>query len=324
MASENEHSSALVPFSIVRRGGYDRDEVAEFFQRLDAEIRVISADRDAAATHAQELAERLDEARDEIDELRQDIDKLSVPPTTAEGMSDRISRMLRLASDEASEMRAHAEAEAAELISVAEQDAAELRNQAQQELDNIVQRRAAMEAEHKNTMAAAHEEAARILATAKAERDQLDTEAHGQRVAVQEDFDIAMAERRSQAIALIEEQESTSKAEAAQRISEATSAAQRRIQAATEQSAQRISEAKDLTEELRTVRARILEQLMAVRGQLDETPSLLAVAQRERELLDSGIDPFTGQLDQPLADTEEFDETFTATDNTVNESQVQE
>ena len=90
MAIDHERTSTVqLPFSIVRKG-FDRDEVTNYFERFDAELRLTTADRDAAAAQARDLAKQLDDARDEIDELRKDIDRLSVPPTTAEGMSDRI------------------------------------------------------------------------------------------------------------------------------------------------------------------------------------------------------------------------------------------
>src|SRR6478736_2330017 len=117
-----------LPFNIVRKG-YDRDEVRNYFERFDAELRVTATDRDAAAAQARDLAQQLEDSRDEIDDLRKDVDRLSVPPTTAEGMSERISRMLRLASDEASEVRAKAQSDAAEMISIAEQEGAQLRGQ---------------------------------------------------------------------------------------------------------------------------------------------------------------------------------------------------
>ena len=115
MAYEQDRGSIQLPFQIARKG-YDRDEVRNYFERFDAELRVTAADRDAAAAQARDLAKQLDDARDDIDDLRKDVDRLSVPPTTAEGMSDRISRMLRLASDEASEVRAKAEADAVQEI----------------------------------------------------------------------------------------------------------------------------------------------------------------------------------------------------------------
>ena len=114
MVFDRDRTPSHLPFSIVRKG-FDRDEVTNYFARFEAELRVTATDRDAAAAQARDLSRQLENARNEIDELRRDVDRLSVPPTTAEGMSDRISRMFRLASDEASELRARAEAEPEEI-----------------------------------------------------------------------------------------------------------------------------------------------------------------------------------------------------------------
>lgn len=78
MAPENVSGSSSLPFSVVRKG-YDKDEVQRYFERFDAELRVIATDRDAAAAQARDLAVQLEDARDEIDDLRKDIDRLSVP-----------------------------------------------------------------------------------------------------------------------------------------------------------------------------------------------------------------------------------------------------
>ena len=40
-----------LPFTVVRKG-YDRDEVRNYFDRFDAELRVTATDRDAAAAQA--------------------------------------------------------------------------------------------------------------------------------------------------------------------------------------------------------------------------------------------------------------------------------
>ena len=84
------------------------------------------------------LTQTVEVIRGRIDELRREVDTLSVPPTTAQGMSERLSRMLQLASDEASEMRAEASAEAAETVSVARQEAAELAKNSREDADRIV------------------------------------------------------------------------------------------------------------------------------------------------------------------------------------------
>ncbi|WP_235870585.1 coiled-coil domain-containing protein [Rhodococcus xishaensis] len=312
MASEYDHSAFQLPFSIARKG-YDQTEVRRHFERLDAEIRLTATDRDAAATQARELANQLEDARDEIDKLRRDVDRLSVPPTTAEGMSERISRMLRLASDEASEVRAKAEAEAAEMVSVAEQESERLRGLYESKVADLDERRVTHEREHERTMQTAQAEAKRIVEVAQTEADRLTAEGEAKRAQVQQDFEVTMAERRTkaneEAEALersskaeanrrlsdarqeAESLESSSKAEAHRRLSEASQEAERRLRVATEQAERKIVHAKELAEELRVLRSRVLAQLLGIRGQLDSVPAMLASVNREADLLGSAVTP---------------------------------
>ena len=286
MAYDSDRRAAPLPFAVVRRG-YDRDEVREFFDRFDAELRVTATDRDAAAAHARNLAAQLENARLDINSLRHEVDRLSVPPTTAEGMSERISRMLRLASDEASELRANAQAEAAEVMSVAEQHATELRTRREQQLAEILRRRAALDVEFEQTMANARAEAARIVEAARAEADRLDVDADAKRRSVQRDFELTMNERRTNLTRAMAELEATSKAEATRRLNDASDESRRMVEAATAQSERRIAHAKELAEELRMLRGRVLSQLIGIRGQLDSVPAMLASVNREVELLDT-------------------------------------
>ncbi|MFJ4651459.1 hypothetical protein ACIP5Y_09315 [Nocardia sp. NPDC088792] len=274
-----------LPFTVVRKG-YDRDEVRNYFDRFDAELRVTATDRDAAAAQARNLAAQLEDARDEIDELRKEVDRLSVPPTTAEGMSDRISRMLRLASDEASEVRAQAQAEAAEMISIAEQQATEMRGKYESLLSETKEKREALEIEFEQTLANARSESAKIVDAANAEADRLTKESEAKRKATQQDFEVTMAERRTKLTRAMEELEATSRAEAAQRIKDATDEANRLITSATQTADRKIAHAKELAEEMRVLRGRVLAQLLGIRGQLDSVPAMLAAVNRESELLD--------------------------------------
>ncbi|MEU0538882.1 hypothetical protein [Nocardia sp. NPDC005978] len=279
-----------LPFTVVRKG-YDRDEVRNYFDRFDAELRVTATDRDAAAAQARNLAAQLEDARDEIDELRKEVDRLSVPPTTAEGMSDRISRMLRLASDEASEVRAQAQAEAAEMISIAEQQATEMRGKYESLLSETKEKREALEIEFEQTLANARSEANKIVEAANAEADRLTKESEAKRKAAQQDFEVTMAERRTKLTRAMEELEATSRAEAAQRIKDATDEANRLITSATNTADRKIAHAKELAEEMRVLRGRVLAQLLGIRGQLDSVPAMLAAVNRESELLDGSPEP---------------------------------
>src|SRR3954469_6192995 len=151
----------LVPlgtgFDVVKRG-YDKAQVEDHLERLDADLKLLAADRDAAVSQANDLARQLEKARSEIDDLRGQVDRLSLPPTTLEGLSERLQRMLKLAQEEANETKARAEAEAGHIRARAEEEGAALRSRYEQMMRDLDVRRAAMETEHKGIMEAAHAE----------------------------------------------------------------------------------------------------------------------------------------------------------------------
>lgn len=304
MPSHEATSASGLPFATVMRG-YDRDQVIDFFRRFDAEMRVIAADRDAATANARELADNLELAREEIEELRREVNKLSVPPTTVQGMSERVSSMLRLASDEASEIRARSEAEAAETLSIARQEAEEHRQEIARQTQEMNERREAMNAEHESTMHAAHEESARILADAKAKAEELDARAQSNRERIQEDFDTTMAARRKEALEQAKQLEATSKAEAKERLDTARAEAESTRQRAASAATERITRAQEVTEQIRTLRARMLAQLAEVRSQLDDVPQLLAEVENEPQLLDPDT---KGLLNKDLSENARLDQ----------------
>ncbi|CAM3266443.1 hypothetical protein [Tsukamurella hominis] len=292
---------APAPFAVVLRG-YDRDQVSEQFHRYQAELRVLAADRDAASAHARELTDLLDEAQDEIDNLRREVDRLSVPPTSAEGMSDRIARMMRLASDEASEIRAAAENESAEVRSLARQEAEATRREADRLRADMTARREAMEREHEKTMEQARAEAERITAEAKAEAEKLSQSAADNRERVQNDFDMAMSMRRDKAIRTITELEEASKEEARERIDSANERAEQTLNTANATAEQKLEDtntriatqvanARRITEDMQSLRASILDQLETVRRQLSLVPEALATGDGEPQVVDKCIDP---------------------------------
>jgi cell division septum initiation protein DivIVA len=214
----------LVPlgagFDLAKRG-YDRHQVDEHLERLDGDLKMLAADRDAAISQAGDLARQLEQTRGEIKNLRGQVDRLGQPPTTVEGLSERLQRMLRLAQEEAADTRARAEAEAGHIRAKAESDASAMRARYEQLLSELDARRKEMEAEHREVLATARAEADSILDKAKAERDRLDSEAEQRRAQVEEDFEIAMATRRTEAMRALAKQEATSKAEAERRVREA-------------------------------------------------------------------------------------------------------
>lgn len=294
----------LVPlgtgFDIVKRG-YSRTQVEEHLERLDSDLRLLASDRDASAAQANELARQLERARSEIDGLNAQIERLAMPPTTVEGLSERLQHMLRMAQDEAADTKARGEAEAGHIRARAESDGAVLRGRYEKMLSDLDDRRAAMEAEHREVLARAHAEMEELARQSEENRNRLDREAEERRVQADEDFEIAMSSRRAEAMRVLAEQEAASKAEAERRVREATEhaekvttditerdrrskeEAERRVREATEDAVQRREAAKAESEKL-------------VRDATEKSTTMVDNATRQAEELRGLRDSIAGQL----------------------------
>ena len=148
-------------FDVVRRG-YDLGQVDTHLRRLDAEIAILAADRNAAVDQATQLARELDDARARAEKLRGQVRTLAGPPQSVQGMSERMRSMLRLAEDEVADMLGRAETDAAQRRQEAEQHSAHMLATAQEEADQVLR-----DAREK---AAAHLGPAQMEATELAER----------------------------------------------------------------------------------------------------------------------------------------------------------
>jgi cell division septum initiation protein DivIVA len=293
----------LVPlgagFDITKRG-YSRVQVEEHLEQLDGQLKLLAADRNAAAAQAGELTAQLEVARTTNDDLRGQIDRLSMPPTTMEGLSERLQRMLRLAQEEREEVLGKAKAEADHVRSEAEADAEGLRQQYQKQLAELDERREAMEAEHRGVLEKANADAAEITAKAEAARAKLEADAEQRRTTVEEDFEIAMASRRTESMRALAEQEATSKSEAERRVREANEESNRRrhdaitestarlqeardeahrlVRDATEEANRRINHAAERVNALRQLRTRVAEQLSSARDLVADAHESLELA----------------------------------------------
>ncbi|MGH3878179.1 MAG: chromosome segregation protein [Actinophytocola sp.] len=293
----------LVPlgagFDISKRG-YNRVQVEEHLEQLDGQLKLLAADRNAAAAQAGELTAQLEVARTTIDDMRGQIDRLSMPPTTMEGLSERLQRMLRLAQEEREEVNAKAKAEADVIKAEAQAEAARMSERYQKQLVELDERREAMEAEHRGVLEKARADAAEITSAAEAERTKLDADAEQRRNTVEEDFEIAMASRRTKSMRALAEQEATSKSEAERRVREATEESNRRrhdaitestarlqeardeshrlVREATEEANRRINHAAERVNALRQLRTRVAEQLASARDLVADAHESLELA----------------------------------------------
>ena len=252
---EAQHS-----FDVVLRG-YDRSQVADTIERLEADFRIAIADRDAAMARSADLAGQLSALHAEIDSLRRKAATASAP--TFENISERIQHMLQLAEEEAAEIRRAAEVDA---MAVREQTAAEERA--------LLERHAAGQAEVERMLAEARQNAEQIAQKAQIRADELvakaqervarlDAESQARRAKVEEDFDIAQRARRAEAARAEEERERVS-----------TQAARQRIAAAEQHAAQLVAEAEAKAEAIRDTRDELISRLTQARSVLDTLPDL--------------------------------------------------
>lgn len=282
------HDRDLLPmrstFDIVRRG-YDCAQVDYHVAQLRADLQIAVTDRDAAAAQAAELARALEAARGEIDELRAELKRLAAPPTSVEGMSERVVRMLRSAQREAAEITTAATTTAAATRAEAEREAAELRTRYERMIAEAQRQRSAMDDERERTIADARRESEQIVAEAKQRAAALDADSAARRRQAEEDFDITMSQRRRELNRELAQDEATSKIEAKRRIDEATDVARRLVTEADQTAVARVKEATREVEALRTLRRQITKQLQSVSSKLEDALRQLAPSPEPDDVL---------------------------------------
>ncbi len=284
-------------FTVGRRG-YDPQQVDAHLRRLDAEIRILVADRDAAVDQATQLGRELNEARQRADRLRTQVRTMAGKPSDVQGMSERMRTMLRLAEDEVADMLRRADEEVAgrlaeadkateQVVAAARAQAADIvaaaRAEAERTDAEAARRRGHIEAAcaaDRQAVAAerivAEQAVARAAEEAERERAQAWAESEARRTVVEEDFAIAMDQRRTEALAEVRAERART-ADWVRRTGEETTRQVRAELAAAEQTARRIvAAAQARATELTDLRARIAGQLRGTRAELDDALAALS------------------------------------------------
>jgi DivIVA domain-containing protein len=192
MAAEPErHTAGQHGFTVALRG-YRPAEVDQVLAELRAQVDSLVADRDRLSEQKDQLASRLLAAIRRTDELGTQVKHLSASAGSADGLSERIRAILELASAEADAVTTQAR----ELLEQAKT--------AQTELDH---RRAQLDVERKQ-----------VLASARAEADQLRQEAlqasSAHRAEAQAEAERILGEARTAATAAVDHAHRTAAADA--------------------------------------------------------------------------------------------------------------
>ncbi|MCT2584599.1 hypothetical protein [Actinophytocola gossypii] len=220
----------LVPlrtdFDVVWRG-YDRDQVQQYVHGMEADMRLVAIDRDAAVARTEDLIRQLEAARTENRALRQRIDRISRTPIEPDGLTERLRRMTELAHEEAADITTRARTAAEHSWATASQATDRLRRRAEHLVAELDRRRQEMETEHRELMSRAREQVEKMTRQAEHRRRELDEQAARLRRQVETDFEVAMAARRAEAMRVMAEQDRAAQARADRLIREATEHAHR-------------------------------------------------------------------------------------------------
>lgn len=227
-------------FDVVIRG-YDRGQVHDVLDRMEGELRVAMADREASSARSAELASQLSNVQAEMESLRRKADQAGEPSFA--NMGTRISNMLSLAEEEATDIRRQAQEEADKSRTDSEStstETARIREEAQEEARRIIEQSQAKATELKDSARKAVEDSE---STSKA------------RVAkIEEDFDLAQKARRAEAVRVEQERDQASRRDAQMRVEQAQAKSAQLIEAATAQVGTLQGQQREIHERLSTVR----------------------------------------------------------------------
>lgn len=273
--------------------GFDRAQVKQYLEDLEDEIKLISADRNAALSQVADLTEQLRAAHARITELGKQVTELVELPKNPDDLDDRCKRMVQLAHHQAAEITARAQAAATHSWSGAEDAAAKLRSGYEKLLAELDRQRQEVRAQHSQVVDQARTHVVEMTTAATNRRHELDKQAEQRRIQIEDEFERSMASKRQALAKEIEHQRAESRAEAERRVREATEDAERRIRDASDQAdrrlretseecTRRISEATRQVQDLQSLRKRINEQLTAVHSLMREASPLLEPMDDER------------------------------------------
>jgi cell division septum initiation protein DivIVA len=166
----------------LRWRGYDRDEVDDYVTELEAELRLVTADRDASEARAEALASRLMALQEENAGLQDGLHRICLTPIDPKGLPERLARMVALAEEERRDVIRDAQLKALMIVGEAEQRARRLEEEAANKREEIREDfRLAMSARRAEAMRAlaelrnvALDEAERIIAEAKVQSARID------------------------------------------------------------------------------------------------------------------------------------------------------
>ncbi|GAA5126724.1 DivIVA domain-containing protein [Haloechinothrix salitolerans] len=223
--------------------GYDRQQVREYLEQVDAAMRQLRAERDQALDQVNVVTKELEAEREETGKLRKRVDELMVPPENLDDLDQRMQRVGHLAYLQAEEVTTRAQTAAEENWKETAQASIALRERYRSLLKELDSQAEALHAEHRKALEQTRAEVQELTVDAVKRREKLDDEAERKRRSIEQEFEANMAQQKAELEKYIADQRTASKNQAEKRLAEASAEAQRRLAEATHEADRRLKEA---------------------------------------------------------------------------------
>ncbi|PKV94278.1 hypothetical protein ATK30_5153 [Amycolatopsis echigonensis] len=247
--------------------GFDRTEVRQYLDHLEAQLHRLITDRDAAATQVATLSRELEAARGETAKLQARVEELMKPPERLEDLDERMQRTVMLAQARAEEITKRAEVAAEKHWASSTEASTKLRERYRRLVEELDKQADALHSEHEAALKETRAEVQRLTVEAAQRRELLDNEAERKRRKIERDFDAKITAERTAHEKMIADQRTASKNQAERRIAEATAEATRRVEEATAEAKRRLDEATTQAAQRTTAATRKVERLAEIREQ---------------------------------------------------------
>lgn len=247
--------------------GFDRNEVRQYLDHIEAQLHRLMSERDAAAAQAAASVRELESVRAEMSQLHARVEELKKPPERLEDLDERMQRTVTLASARAAEITQRAEVAAEKHWASSTEVSTKLRERYTRLVAELDKQADALHSEHEAALSETRAEVQRLTVEAAQRRELLDNESERKRRKIETEFEASMNAQKASLEKHIADQRTASKNQAERRIAEATAEAKRRLDEATTEARRRLDEATTTAAQRTTAANRKVERLAEIREQ---------------------------------------------------------
>jgi chromosome segregation ATPase len=248
-------------FTVVRHG-YDRTQVRQRVAELAESAETVAAERDEAREQLAELHGELEIARREVAALTERLE--------AQADEESATRLLAVAKSQAAEVTSRARVAADQMWAAAEEASRSMRDRYHALLASLDDQHNELARTHKSMMASAKAQVEQMTTEAERRREAIDKDAEKDRIRIDREFSESMSAKREALRSELEEAKAACERAVTERLAEATAEAQRRVDSVT-----------DHVQRLTTVRDQLSERLRDTKELLDLSTSLLEPVEGE-------------------------------------------